>query len=168
MPETKTIRIDTECEEILRKYSEGSLSDCIRAMEITINRSCGAVAEHKYGNLLDRDTAKSLIRDAVKDEMRQYKDGIKAMHSEIIARLSSMGAHSRPQLGEESYIPPKVGGPNGPAELRFAIPAVNVTRLGSNLNAGSAPPSTPIPESNNLRRLSAINHLAGFHRQIKF
>jgi hypothetical protein len=55
--DTKGVRIELECETILRKYSEGSLSDCIRAMEAIIRKGSA-----------DDDTAfKEEVRTLIKD-----------------------------------------------------------------------------------------------------
>lgn len=110
---SKLVRIDEECEEILRKYSEGSINDCIKAMAAMVGTSAVSPASaFDDKTWKEMEAALSKLESAIKKDiaamMDKYERGQKEVNSELIARLSSMGGHSKPQ---ESVV----AGPNGPA-----------------------------------------------------
>ena len=87
---SKLIRIDEECEDILRKYSEGSMSDCIRAMEAK------ATTHVTISN--------GITADEFRKEMEKLKEGIRNTHAEFMAYLSSgQGAIKVPGLADSFH-----------------------------------------------------------------
>ena len=107
---SKLIRVDDECEAILRKYSDGSLSDCIRSMESAI---INYDATTKGKNALTVDEFRKGMAD-FSSKLEKIKEGQKVINVDILDRLDNLGIDKRPH-----YEGPKVVGPNGPATFGF-------------------------------------------------
>ena len=114
---SKIVRIDEDCELLLRKYSDGSLSDCIRAMESKISATpeSQGIAMESTG-LLDGETMKELMRGILKTELDKFTKKIEAghanTHAEFMKYLSSgQGAIKVPYHKINGEVVPYTKGP---------------------------------------------------------
>lgn len=88
---SKLIRIDEECESILRKYSEGSMSDCIRAMEAKATTHV--------------TVSSGITIEEFRKEMEKLKEGIRNTNAEFMKYLSSgQGAIQLPEIKGDTFI----------------------------------------------------------------
>jgi hypothetical protein len=78
---SKLIRIDEDCEEILRKYSDGSLSDCIRAMEKLTKVTAPVTTVTPLTNVTELA--------AVIKRMDRMEEGIRHVNGEFMNFISS-------------------------------------------------------------------------------
>jgi len=98
---SKLVRIDDECETILRKYSDGSLSDCIRNMEQMLTKPVTNVTN----NVTNVNLSKEDVQNILHTELASLKRGMETINNEILERLHRGGYHAHPQLGEPDYKP---------------------------------------------------------------
>lgn len=98
---SKLVRIDDECETILRKYSDGSLSDCIRNMEQMLTKPVTNVTN----NVTNVNLSKEDVQNILHTELASLKRGMETINKEILERLHRGGYHAHPQLGEPDYKP---------------------------------------------------------------
>ena len=85
---SKLVRIDEDCEAILRTYSEGSLSDCIHAMQQKLTIGVTVVTGEKAQPILTEEIKKA-ITEAIHKDMGNLKDSIRTTNNEFMQFIGS-------------------------------------------------------------------------------